>query len=174
MAVKHKNLYLYLTLVCFIGIILIFVFDGYMGVYDTLIMDNGQYQQKVEADQWSQPEKYGYLTSTGVERGGRIEFTYSVENHRFSKYTDVVEVTLFYGQDKLADIVKESLAVSAFNKSELNWSLDSVKFVPSDYPAEQMYNLTMLIKRGETERKIMINISPSPYGIKVPIPAPAR
>jgi hypothetical protein len=174
MAVKHKNLYLYLTLACFLGIILIFIFDGYMGVYDSLVMDNGQYPQTVEADQWSQPERYGYLTSTGVERGGRIDFTYTVENHRFSTYTDAVEVTLFYGQDKLADMVKEQIVARSFNKSELKWSLDSVKFVPSDYPAEQSYNLTMFIKRGGTERKILINITPSPYGIKPPVPSPTR
>jgi hypothetical protein len=33
---QHKNLYLFLTIAFFLAIIAIFVFDGYMGVYDTV------------------------------------------------------------------------------------------------------------------------------------------
>ena len=174
MAVKHKNIYMYLTLACFLGIVLIFIFDGYIGVYDTLLMDNGQYPQKIEADQWAQQEQYGFFASTGVERGGRIEFTYTVENHRFTKYSEVVNVTLFYGQDKIADMAQGQIIAGPFGKGELKWSFDSAKFIPDNYPEQQSYNLTILIKRGEAERRIMININPSPYGIKLPAPATAR
>ena len=51
MTVKHKNIFLFLALACFVGIILIFVFDGYIGVYDRLVMDNHLYLQTVEYDQ---------------------------------------------------------------------------------------------------------------------------
>ena len=175
MAVKHRNLYLYLALACFVGIILIFIFDGYMGLYDTLIMDNGQYQQKVEADQWSQPERYGYLTSTGVEQGGKIDFTYTIENHRFSEYAAAVSITLWYNDANIGTIgfiPDKPTIIRAFGKAELKWSVDAAKFVPADYPAEQNFNLTMIIKRGDIERKIMINVSPSPYGIKITPPPP--
>jgi hypothetical protein len=175
MAVKHKNLYLYLTLACFMGIILIFIFDGYMGLYDTLIMDNGQYQQKVEADQWSQPERYGYLASAGVERGGIIDFTYTVENHRFSEYTADVSITLWHNKAKIGDIgfiPDKPTIIPAFDKAELKWSLDTSNIFPEDYPAEQGYNLNMVIRRGEIERKINININPSPYPVKTPLTPP--
>lgn len=173
MAVKHRNLYLYLALACFVGIILIFVFDGYMGVYDSILMDNGQYQQRVETDQWAEPERYGYLASMGVERGGRIDFTYTVENHRFSGYKDTVAVSLWYGQEKISDIVTETISAGAFDNAELKWSLDTSRLVPEDYPAEQSYNVNMVIQRGDIERRININVNPSPYPVKT-IPAPSR
>lgn len=169
MAVKHKNLYLYLALVCFVGIILIFIFDGYMGVYDSLVMDNGQVPQKVEADQWSQ-ERYGYLASTGVERGGRVNFTYKVENHRFTEYSETVAVSLWYNQEKVADFLTESISADAFGSSELNWSLDTGELVPADFPAEQSYNVNVVILRGDIERRVMVNIYPSPFAPKPVIP----
>ena len=73
MAVKHKNLYLFLTLACFLGIVLIFVFDGYMGVYDSLVMNNGQFPQTITSDQWDQQEKFGYLAQGVVDRVRRID-----------------------------------------------------------------------------------------------------
>ena len=172
MAVKHNNLYLYLTLACFLGIILIFIFDGYMGVYDTIVMDNGQYQQRVEADKW-QTEKYGYLAMMIVERGGRIDFNYTVENHKYSAYSTDIKVSLYYGQEKLADLLTGTITAGAFNKGDTKWSLNASNIVPQDYPAEQSYNLNIIIRRGEIERKINININPSPYPAKA-IPAPPR
>jgi hypothetical protein len=164
--VKHRNLYLYLALTCFLGIILIFVFDGYIGVYDSLVMDNGQYPQTVDSDQWAQPERYGYLTSTGVERGGRIDFTYTVENHRFLEYTDAVEVSLLYGQEKLSDLATGTISAGAFDEAEVKWSLDTSNLVPEGFSAEQSYNVNMVIKRGTVEREIIINIYPSPFAPK--------
>jgi len=172
MDMKHKNLYLFLTLACFVGIILIFIFDGYMGLYDTLVMDNGQYKQRVEAEQW-QTEEYGNLASMYVERGSWIDFAYTVENHRFSAYTADVVVSLWYGQRKVADLVTSRISPGSFGKGELKWTLETTDLVPADYPAEQSYNLSMFIKRGEVERKVSIFINPSPYPIKS-IPVPPR
>jgi hypothetical protein len=171
MANKHKNLYLYLALACFLGIILIFVFDGYMGVYDTLVMDNGQYPQTVDFAQWAQQEDFGYIMD--VDKGGRIEFTYTVQNHRFSEYSAAVAVSLYHGQDKLSDILSQQITVGSFKESELKWSLDTVKIFPADYPENQNYSVNMIIKRGDTERKVTVNISPFAFGTKIiPIPIP--
>ena len=171
MAVKHKTLYLYLALACFLGIILVFIFDGYIGVYDSVVMDNGQFQQKVEADQWA-PERYAYLASTSVERGGSIDFTYTVENHRFSKYTANVEVSLWYGDEKLLDLTTAEISAGAFSRGELTWTLETADLVPADYPEDQGYFLDMIIIRGGTERRINININPSPF--PKPVIAPSR
>jgi hypothetical protein len=171
MADKHKTLYLFLALACFLGIILIFVFDGYMGVYDSIVMDNGQFQQKVEADRWD-AEKFGYLASTGVERGGRIDFTYTVENHRFSKYTANVGVSLWYGDEKLLDLTTAEISAGAFSSGELTWTLETANLVPEDYPEDQNYNLDMIIMRDRVERRVNININPA--SILKPIPVPPR
>jgi hypothetical protein len=168
MVTKHKNIYLYLALVCFLSIILIFIFDGYMGVYDTLVMDNGQYPQTVDFDRWAQQEDFDYITD--MDKNGRIEFIYTVENHRFSKYAAAVEVSLYYGQDKLSDVLNQPITAGAFGEGELKWSLDGATIIPADYPTDQSYSVTMSIKRGEMERKIRVNVSPYSFGIKtIPI-----
>lgn len=171
MAVKHKTLYLYLALVCFIGIILIFVFDGYMGVYDTLIMDNGQFQQKVEADQWDM-DRYGGLAGTNMERGGRINFTYKVENHRFSSYKSDIQISLYYQQQKVSDIFSGEIEAAAFKEGTIDWSLGAGEIIPADFPSDQAYSAYLLLKRGDVEHRINIYVSPS-YPVKtVPVPAP--
>ena len=170
MAVRHKTLYLFLALACFVGIILIFVFDGYIGVYDTLTMDTGQFQQKIEADQW-QTERFGYLASVGVERGGVIEFNYTVENHRFSAYEADVSVSLWFGQEKLSDLTSGQVTAGAFTNGEVTWTLDTAGLVPEDYPEDQSYNINMIINRDNVERKITIFISPSAFPKPVPVPS---
>ena len=161
MAAKYKNLYLYLTLVCFLGIILIFIFDGYMGVYDTLVMDNGQYPQRIEADQWSR-ERYEYLASTGMERGGRVEFTYTVENHRFSAYSADVKVSFRHNDEVIATPVTGILEAGAFGEAEITWVMDADAFVPADYPSEQNYNVNMLIERDGVQREVLVYINSLP------------
>ncbi len=46
----RKNLFLYLALACFVGLIAIFVVDGYMGIYDTVYITTGKQEYKVDAD----------------------------------------------------------------------------------------------------------------------------
>jgi hypothetical protein len=181
MAVKHNNLYLYLALVCFLGIIIIFIFDGYMGVYDRLIMDNGQYKQTIESDQWAQQEKYGGIVSVGLDRSGQMDFTYTVANHRFSAYTDSLEVTLWLNKVKTATLLSRQLSIPAFDKEVLTWSINATQIVPASLPAEQSYNINMRIDRSNVEREVLVNIYPSsntikvvPPGVAIPAPAPTR
>jgi hypothetical protein len=171
MAVKHKNLYLYLTLACFLGIILIFIFDGYMGVYDTLTIETGEYPQTIEADQWAQQDRYEYMPSAGVEWGGTVDFSYEVDNRRFSSYTADVAVSVWHSQEKVADLITEAMLIASFDKSQIEWILDTSEFVPADIPAEQGYNLSVVIKRGEIERRVIIYLNPAAYPLKV-VPVP--
>ena len=159
MAVKHKNLYLYLTLVCFLGIILIFIFDGYMGVYDNLVIDNGQYKQTVTTDQWAQQERFG-LISTGMDRNGRLDFTYTVENHRFSRYSESLEVYVLYNREKIADLSNGLLSIAPFSKSEGGWAFNAADIVPADYPVDQNFNVNVVIKRGDITREIFVSVNP--------------
>jgi hypothetical protein len=169
--VKHKTLYLFLTLACFVGIILVFVFDGYMGVYDTLVMDNGQFPQTVEADQWDM-ERYGGLASTNMERGGRVVFTYKVANHRFSAYKSDVRISLYYQQEKVKDIFSGAIEAEAFEDGVIDWTVDAADIIPAEYPAEQAYNAYLLLNRGDVEHRINIYVNPSLYPIKVIPQAP--
>jgi len=169
MAVKHKTAYLFLTLACFVGIILIFIFDGYIGLYDSLVMDNGQYEQTIEPDRWGDDERYGYLQSTGVERNGTLEFTYTVENHRFSGYAETVEITYLHNREPVGEPLMGTMEADSFSKVEMMWMVPTADLVPTAVPSDQNYNVNMLIKRGEVTREILINIYPSPVALKTPV-----
>jgi hypothetical protein len=166
MAVKHKSLYLYLTLACFVGIILIFIFDGYMGVYDRLTMTSGEFPQVIEPDRWPEDEKYAYYSSVDVQQGGKVAFNYEVENRTFSTYSDDVEVTISHEQEQIAVLLSQPLAIASFDKGQLEWVLDTVEFVPENLSSEQRYDLSVLIKRGDVERYILVYVRGSVYPSK--------
>lgn len=50
MAIKRKTAHTYLALAHFLGIIAIFIVDGYMGIYDTIYATSGEYERKIEPD----------------------------------------------------------------------------------------------------------------------------
>src|SRR4030067_86051 len=107
MAVKRNNIFLYLALACFLGIILVFIFDGYMGVYDSLTINAGEFPQKIEADQWTQQDRYGYLPSSNIARSSRLPLTYDVDNRQFSSYTAQVEASVWHSQEKVIDLTAQ-------------------------------------------------------------------
>jgi len=169
--VKRNNVFLFLALACFVGIILIFIFDGYIGVYDSLVMDNGQYKQTVAADQWAQQAKYGGIVSVGVDQNSQVDFTYTIENHRFSAYTGSLDVSLWYNKVKKADLLSKQLSIPAFDKEELNWAINPMQVVSANFTTGQNYIYNIKIRRGNIERDINVNIYFSSNGIKI-IPPP--
>jgi hypothetical protein len=174
MAAKRKNLFLYLALACFLGIILIFIFDGYIGVYDRLVMDTGQYLQTIESDQWAQTDRFAGVFSVSIERGGRVDFTYTVENHRFSEYRADIGITLWQNKAQIGDIgfiPDEPLIIPAFGKKELAWSINAAGIIPAGYPVEQNYIVNVKINRGDIVREVSVYIQASPTIIKT-VPAP--
>jgi len=170
MAARRRNLFLYLTLVCFFGLIAIFIVDGYMGIYDTVYITAGEREQKIESDVWRQGDKYW---SSGVNRGEKAFFRYEVDNRQFSSYATDVEVSVWRMQEKVLDVVSQPLVVPPFDKGQLEWALDSAEILPGDALPEQSYEYTIIIKRGEIERNVILYINPIPYPAK-PMPAPPR
>lgn len=170
MATKRRNLYLYLTLLCFFGLIAIFIVDGYMGVYDTVYVTAGEREQKIESDVWLRENKFW---SSGVNRGEKAFFRYEVDNRRFSGYTADIEASLWRSQEKVRDLISQPLAIDAFDKGQLEWVIDTAELVPSDAPPEQSYEYTVIIKREQLERDVILYINPAPYPLKV-VPAPSR
>jgi len=172
MATKRRNLFLYLTLACFFGLIAIFIVDGYMGVYDTIYVTSGEREQKIEADVWLRQDRFW---STGVNRGEKAFFRYEVANRQFSSYTADVEVSVWRMQEKVFDVVSQPMTVASLDKGQVEWVIDSADILPADIPPEQGYEYTVVIKRGEIERRIIIPINPVPYVPKAPIPpVPSR
>jgi hypothetical protein len=165
---KNKNLYLYLALACFVGIILIFVFDGYMGLYESLATTDVNFPQQVTEDQWQNEGRYG-PPGISIEPGGDTNFQYMVDNRRFSSYTAEIDVSLWQNQVKMADLKSETLTLGAFRKGEVDWVLNIGDYLPAGIPAGANYNFTIIIKRGDIERRVMLYVNPT---IIIPKPAP--
>ena len=170
MATKRRNLFLYLTLACFFGLIAIFIVDGYMGIYDTVYITSGEREQKIESDVWQRGDKF---QSGGVDRGEKAFFRYEVDNRQFSSYTADIEASVWRMQEKVRDLISQPISINAFDKGQLEWVIDTTEILPSDALPEQSYEYTVIIKRGEIERNVILYINPVPYLIK-PAPAPPR
>ena len=164
MATKRKNLFLYLTLACFLGLIAIFIVDGYLGIYDTIYIIAGEQEEKVEPDFWLQQDG---SWSIGVNQDEKAFFNYEVDNRQFSNYSAEIEVSVWRSQEKVCDLLSQQLTVGAFDKGQLEWVVDTTELLPSDIPLEQGYQYTVIIKRGEVERKVIMYInSPSPVKLR--------
>lgn len=173
----RKNLFLYLALACFVGLLAIFVVDGYMGIHDTVSITAGEREQRIEADYWQRQEKFGFAgRDVGINRGEKVSFRYEVDNRQFSSYTADTEVSIWRNQEKVRDLISQPISIAAFDKREIKWEIDTKELPAIDASPEQTYQFTVIIKRGEIERRIITYINPFPYQGKpaevVPIPAP--
>ncbi|HTY81856.1 MAG TPA: hypothetical protein VMB24_03655 [Dehalococcoidales bacterium] len=151
---KHNNIFLILALLCFLGIVAIFIFDGYIGVYDTLAVNNGQYTQTVTPDQWGQPERYGGSFNAGIPGNGSATFTYTMENHRFNKYNSRLDATLVYNEQIVLNLFGRDISIPAFGKQSFEWTLSAAD-VPMQY---RNVVGTIKIVSGNIQRQVGLNI----------------
>ncbi len=163
----QKNLFLYLTLACFFGLITIFIVDGYMGVYDNLFVTTGEREEEIGRD--SRP----WQKSVRVDWGGKAFFRYEVDNRQFSSYTADIEVSVWHSQEKVGDLIAQPISLASFDKGQLEWVLDTAELIPGDIPPEQGYEFTVVIARGEIERRLITHVRPVAYPPK-PVPVPPR
>ena len=175
MTARRKNLFLYLTLACFFGLIAIFIFDGYMGIYDTIYVTSGEREQKIEADFWLRSAKQDLRAwNTQVNRGDKVLFRYVVDNRQFAPYTPEVNVSLWRGQKNLGDLQSKSISIAAFDEGDVEWEVDTTRFkLLEEASPEQPFAFSVLIKRGEVERRIIVNVNPLVSPIRA-VPAPPR
>ncbi len=172
----RRNLFLYLALACFVGLVAIFITDGYMGIYDTVYITTGEQSWKVEADFWlrggpvyvprlvsapfpSETDKVAYSMSANREE--KISFRYEVDNRQFSRYTADIEVSVWHSQQKVRDLLSQSVSIAAFEKDNLEWVIDNTELVPGDIPPAQSYEYSIIITRGELERRIIVYVNPN-------------
>jgi len=165
----RRNLFLYLSLACFIGLLAIFIFDGYLGIYDTVYITAGEREEELEPDFWLRDDR-GW--SVGTQREDKVLFGYEVDNRRFSSYKADIEVSVWHSQQKVSDVVSQPMSIGAFDKGRLEWEIDNTELLRADSPAEQVYEYTVIIRRGDIERKVIVYINPLTRASKsVPVPA---
>jgi len=168
----RRNPFLYLALACFIGLIAIFVFDGYLGIYDTISITAGEREQTVAPDHWY---RYRYNPSVGVVWGEeRVFFSYEVDNRQFSGYVTTIQASVWKENEKVVDLFSEDKTIEPFDKIKVEWILDSEQLQTRGF-SEGEY--TVKIERKGVERKIIVGYhvpAPPPYPEKVPLPPPER
>ena len=166
MSTKRRSLYFYLTIACFVGLIAIFVVDGYLGVYDALYVPMGEREEKVEADQWQQWSEWGRAE---IGWGDKAHFRYEVDNRQFSTYSADIEVSVWHSSEKVLDLVSQPLSIASFDKGEVEWVVDTAELLPTGVTLEgRPVEYTIVIKRGEIERKVIFTI----FGYAKVEPAP--
>jgi hypothetical protein len=161
MASKQKNLYLYLVAACFIGIILIFVFDGYMGLYDTLSVTAGEQIQTVYPEQWSDSDKHNYPVELWPFNSDNFTFSYVIDNRHFSSYQADINVSVWKNQVKVADILTTTVNAGAFQKETVAWIINPWTTLDGTVNTDNQF--TLEINHGGIIRSVIIH-----YGLNNP------
>ena len=107
------------------------------------------------------------------EREGKVFFRYEVDNRQFSTYSTDIKVSVWHGQEKVRDLVSQPMLIAAFDKGQLEWGVDTGELVPESIPLERVYEFTVIVKRGEIERRVIVHVNPLAYPMKV-VPVPSR
>jgi hypothetical protein len=164
----RRNLFLYLALACFVGIIAIFVFDGYLGIYDTINITAGEREQTVDPDHWY---RYRYEPSVGAVWGEeRVFFSYKVNNRWFSSYVTLIQASVWQENEKVVDLFSEDKTIEPFDQVTVEWTLDSEQLQSLGFDHGEY---TIKIERKGTERKVIVDYylpAPPSYPSKVPVP----
>ena len=147
----RRRLFLYLALACFVGLIVIFVVDGYLGIYDTIYVTTGEYEQEIPPDFWLRHDR---IWSTGARWGEKIFFRYEVDNRQFATYSTTIKVTVWKENEKIADLLAEDKAVKPFHKATVECTLDPKELERYGFSAGQY---SVKIDRDGVERKIIVD-----------------
>jgi len=154
MSAKQKgNLYLYTALLCFIGIIVIFFVDGYLGIYDTIYVKSMEQEQTIEFE-----TNMGWKPYIPVRWEEMVSFRYEIDNRSLFNYSALVEISLWQSEKQVMELFRENILVSPFDKKTLNWILDTAKL---EKPIGREINYTLKIKGGKTEREFILALAPA-------------
>lgn len=164
----RRFLFLYLALACFLTIVIVFVFDGYLGVYDSVSIKTGEFTQEIAAGSW--PEGYPYQTSSQADQ--KIFFSYRVDNRWFTTHRTTVSASLWQENQRITGLTSETLEVKAFKEDAVEWTLDPASLELGDFQQQQF---TVRIERDDIVREIITSfyrLDTAAGEIKV-IPTPA-
>ena len=84
-----------------------------MGVYDRIEANTGEFPQEIEPDFWLRD---GVYWSSVIECNDTVDFTYEVDNRRFSGSSYDLEVSLWHNEEKLANFLTEEISTGSFKR----------------------------------------------------------
>ena len=145
---RRGNLYLYLGLACFLAIIAVFFFDGYLGIYDTTYITSEELEQEITAERWGRKGDYPF--NYGVSYGEPVYFRYEIDNRRFTKYPTSIEASLWRGGERVLTLFSEERSIGPFDEVIVEWAVDTSLLEPENH--------TVKIERGKVERRIILRM----------------
>ena len=182
---KRRNLFLYLALACFGGIIALLVMGGCLGIFDTIYITThgytsptttGQQEIKVEPTFWLRPD-YDWAWDPPyvvieVVANEKVYFRYEQDKRRLSSYAANIEISVWSAnmevspwraQERVLSLVSEPIVVAPFGKGQVEGVLDTSKLELGQIPPDQYeYSVkySVVIKHGEIERKVLLLFIP--------------
>lgn len=178
MTTKRKNLFLYLALACFLALIVIFIVDGYLGIYDTTYITVGEQEQIIEPDYWlaghGAPAGFELDYYISAQWGQKLFFRYEIDNRRFASYSTLVQASVWQENEKLFDLFSEQKSIGSFDKATTEWTLATEDLEQPVPGTSSQY--TIKITYGEVTRRIVVDFYyPGEYPVPpevVPVPTP--
>jgi hypothetical protein len=150
-----RNIYLGLTLAFFLALIAVFVFDGYMGIYDTVTVITQEREETIEPEYWLRD---GYSNYIWTDEGQDISFHYELENRCLSDYTADVEVAIWFGESKQSVVLTDTVAIGGFDSHEWDWVIDTATLRPADIPEPYDYEFSVIITRDGVELRTVVQV----------------
>jgi len=161
---SRKNLYLYLAIICLVGIIAIFVADGYLGIYDTLYITSQEHEQKIEPDYWlhrypAPPPEFKPAYYMHAQWGQKVFFRYEIDNSQFSTYSTSIQASVWKENEKVTDLFSEDISIKPFDKVMMEWTLSTEELERPSFEVDRgTTQYTVKIERGEVERRIVLDL----------------
>ncbi len=163
---KPKRLFLYLAIASFCGVVAIFISDGYIGVYDTLTVTVGEYDQEIRASHWDNENPPWVYDETVT---GNIYFSYKVDNNQLDEYAASIQASVWQENEKVADLFSQDVSIARLDDATVEWTLAKEDIGYTDPTPNTRVNYTVKINRDDVEREIIVSFY-NPEGIIVPKP----
>ncbi len=148
-----------MALACFLALIVIFITDGYMGIYDTTYVTAGERERVIEADYWLQeqpaPSEFTIDYYISTDWGQKVFFRYEIDNRLFSTYSTVIGASLWQENEKLLELFSEAKTIEPFGKAVAEWTLSPEELEQPVAGTSNQY--TVKISWGEVERNIVVD-----------------
>lgn len=153
---RSGYVHLGLALACFLVILCIFIVDGYLGVYDTLYITYGEYEQKIEFESQQYAETGGTYFGGEIVAGTSALYRYRIDNRTFRPYEGQLTVSLWKSGNRLADLADRQVKLASFGSTLIEWTISSDKLASVDVSTEEYTNYTVKINFAGKERRVIL------------------
>lgn len=142
---SRRNIPLYIAIICIVGIGLVFFFDVFYGVRETLLVVRSE--EGIEEIDFAQP----LLSVLHIVHGENLLFRYAIVNDRFTSLSKRIEIDLYaFDGSKVRHFVSQNVDIGAWGADAILWSLETENLLPNRY--------TLEIKSNGVVRKLWMEV----------------